>query len=148
MRAKRVLAGLTALVTAITGITAAAPAASAASLHDCPDLYLCFYFNSDFGGAHASYFYSDGDLGNELFRYGGTNGRGVQVKNNAASVVNNAEWTATVYFNSGCNGSVASQSFRPYSGGNLSATMKNNNASFRWPSGPVVFGDCANRDQD
>jgi hypothetical protein len=54
MRANRVLTGLTALVTAITGITAAAPAASAASLHGCPDLYLCFYFNSNFGGAFAS----------------------------------------------------------------------------------------------
>ncbi|MEV6638672.1 peptidase inhibitor family I36 protein [Amycolatopsis sp. NPDC051371] len=148
MHAKRVLIGLTAFVAAIAGTTVAAPAASAGTLHDCPDLFFCFYFNSNFGGAHATYAYSDGNLDNEVFRWGGTNGRGVQVKNNAASVVNNAEWTATVYYNSGCNGSVASQSFGPYSGGNFTATMKNNNASFKWPSGPVIFSDCANRDQD
>jgi peptidase inhibitor family I36 len=148
MRAKRVLTGLTALVAAVTGTTVAAPAASAADIRGCPDFSLCFYFNSDFGGARANYAYSDGNLDNEVFRWGGTNGRGVQVKNNAASVVNNAEWTATVYYNSGCNGSVASQSFGAYSGHDFTATMKNNNASFKWPSGPVVFSDCAQRDQD
>jgi len=99
---------------------------SSGRLHGCPDLYLCFYFNSNFEGALAN----------------------VQVKNNAASVVNNAGWTATVYYNSGCNGSVASQSFGMYGGANFTATMKNNNASFKWPSGPVVFSDCAKRDQD
>lgn len=148
MRAKRVLIGLTAFVAAITGTTVAAPAASAATLYGCPDLYLCFYFNSNFQGALANYAYSDGNLDNEVFRWGGTNGRGVQVKNNAASVINNAGWTATVYYNSGCNGSVASQSFGMYGGANFTATMKNNNASFKWPSGPVIFSDCANRDQD
>jgi hypothetical protein len=148
MRTKRVLTGLAACVAVITGTTMAAPAASAATLYGCPDLYLCFYFNSGFAGARADYTYSDGNLDNEVFRWGGTNGRGVQVKNNAASVINNAEWTATVYYNSGCNGTVASQSFGMYSGHNFTATMKNNNASFRWPSAPGMFSDCANRDQD
>lgn len=148
MRAKRVLSGLAVLVAAVGGTTLAAPAASAATLHGCPDFQFCFYFNSNFGGALANYAYSDGNLDNELFRWGGTNGRGVQVKNNAASVVNNAEWTATVYYNSGCNGSVASQSFGAYGGGNFNATMKNNNASFKWPAAPSIFSDCAQRDQD
>ncbi|MEV7041735.1 peptidase inhibitor family I36 protein [Amycolatopsis sp. NPDC051061] len=148
MRAKRVLTGLAAFAAAIAGTAIAAPAASAATQHGCPDLYFCFYFNSNYGGAFANYAYSDGNLDNELFRWGGSNGRGVVVKNNAASVFNNAEWAATVYYNSGCNGSVASQSFGAYSGGNFTATMKNNNASFKWPAGPVLFGDCANRDQD
>ncbi|MFI5593093.1 peptidase inhibitor family I36 protein [Amycolatopsis sp. NPDC051758] len=148
MRVKRVLTGLAASAAVITGTTVAAPAASAADLHGCPDFYLCFYFNSNFEGALANYAYSDGNLDNEVFRWGGTNGRGVQVKNNAASVINNAGWTATVYYNSGCNGSVASQSFGMYGGANFTPTMKNNNASFKWPSGPVVFSDCAKRDQD
>jgi hypothetical protein len=148
MRVKRVLTGLAASAAMITGTTVAAPAASAADLYGCPDFNLCFYFNSNFEGALANYPYSDGNLDNEVFRWGGTNGRGVQVKNNAASVINNEGWTATVYYNSGCNGSVASQSFGMYGGHNFTATMKNNNASFKWPSGPVVFSDCANRDQD
>lgn len=148
MRAKRVLTGLAALAAVLTGTSVAAPAASAADLYDCPDFSLCFYFNSNFQGALANYAYSDGNLDNEVFRWGGTNGRGVQVKNNAASVINNQGWTATVYYNSGCNGSVASQSFGMYGGANFNATMKNNNASFKWPSGPVVFSDCAKRDQD
>jgi len=131
---------------------AAAPAAQAATpaAPSCPSLYFCFYFNSNYGGAHADYLRSDGNLDNELFNKVGTtsNGLGVQVKNNAASAYNNWSYLATVYYNSGCNGSVASQSFGMYGGANFTATMKNNNASFKWPSGPVVFSDCAKRDQD
>lgn len=69
------------------------------------------------------------------------------MKNHAASVTNNWSYTATVYYNSGCNGSVASQSFAPYSSGNFNATMKNQNASFRWPGSAGASSDCANRDQ-
>lgn len=150
MRAKRVLTGLATFAAVITGTTVAAPAASAAGgpIEGCPFLYLCFYFNSSYGGAFASYFYSDGNLDNELFRWGGTNGRGVQVKNNAASVVNNTEWAVTIYYNSDCDGRVASQSFGAFSKGNLNSTMKNNNASFKWPSAPTAFSDCERRDQD
>jgi len=147
MRAKRVLIGVAATIAAITGSVVAAPPASAATLHGCPQTYFCFYFNSNFAGARADYFYSDGTLDNELFNKGGTNGRGVQVKNNAASAANNWSYYATVYYNSGCNGSIASQSFGAYGSGNFNATMKNNNASFRWPASFGAFRDCANRDQ-
>ncbi|WP_410614869.1 peptidase inhibitor family I36 protein [Amycolatopsis sp. lyj-109] len=133
---------------------AAAPAAQAATASQavsagCPGAYFCFYFNSNYGGAHADYLRSDGDLGNELFNKVGTssNGLNVQVKNNAASAYNNWSYLATVYYNSGCNGSVASQSFGPYSSGNFNSTMKNNNASFRWPTSFGEYFDCANRDQ-
>ncbi|WP_326959635.1 MULTISPECIES: peptidase inhibitor family I36 protein [unclassified Amycolatopsis] len=132
----------------------AAPAAQAATVSPaasaaCPSAYFCFYFNSGNAGAHGDYFYSDGNLGDELFNKVGTtsNGLGVQVKNHAASVTNNWSYTATVYYNSGCNGSVASQSFAPYSSGNFNATMKNQNASFRWPGSAGASSDCANRDQ-
>jgi hypothetical protein len=70
------------------------------------------------------------------------------VKNNAASAANNYAYYATVYFNSGCNGSIASQTFGAFSSGNFNSTMKNENASFKWPEGPVSTDrDCANRDQ-
>ncbi|MEU4806300.1 peptidase inhibitor family I36 protein [Actinosynnema sp. NPDC023587] len=149
MRAKRVLIGLTATLITITGSVLAAPAASAAVIEGCPELYLCFYFNSNFQGARADYLESDGNLDNEKFNKRGTNGNGlgVPVKNNAASVVNNWNELATVYYNSGCNGSVAKQSFGAYGKANLNATMKNENASFNWPNSSGVYKDCANRDQ-
>ena len=142
MRAKRILAGFVATVAVLTGSVLAAPAASAATIHGCPEVYFCFYYNSNFGGARADYLRSDGNLDNERF---GANGP--VVKNNAASAVNNWNYYATVYYNSGCNGSVASQTFGAYGSGNFNATMKNENASFKWPASYGVYKDCANRDQ-
>lgn len=149
MRVKRVLLGLTATVAAITGSAVAAPTASAATINGCPAAYFCFYFNSNFAGAHADYLLSDGNLDNETFNRVGTtsNGLGRVVKNNAASAVNNWSYYATVYYNSGCNGSVASQSIGAYSKANFTEPMKNDNASFKWPASSGVFADCANRDQ-
>lgn len=43
----------------------------------------------------------------------------------------NAGYYATVYYNSGCNGSFASQTFGAYASANFDATMKNENASFK-----------------
>jgi peptidase inhibitor family I36 len=139
--------GLAAAAAAITGSIVAAPAASAAPINGCPDFDFCFYFNSGYAGARADYVWSDATLDNELFNHGGANGQGVQVKNNAASAVNNYAFTAVVYFNSGCNGSHASQSFGAFSKNNFNATMKNNNASFKWLGGNPGDTDCANRDQ-
>lgn len=148
MRTKRVLIGLAAIIAASTGSVIAAPTASAAALHGCPDANFCFYFNSDWLGGRADYLLSDGNLDNEVFNKGGTNGRGLPVKNNAASVSNNWQYYATVYFNSGCNGSIASQTFGAFSAANFNATMKNENASFKWPASPFAGDkDCANRDQ-
>jgi hypothetical protein len=67
------------------------------------------------------------NLGDELFNKAGTTtkGLGVLVKNNAASAHNNWTFPATVFYNSGCNGSVASQTFGAYSSGNFNSTMKN-----------------------
>ncbi|GAB3431132.1 peptidase inhibitor family I36 protein [Actinophytocola sediminis] len=147
MHLKRMLIGFATVVAALTGIVVTAPAAAAAPIKGCPDAYFCFYFNSNHAGARADFLYSDGNLDNELFNKGGTNGRNVQVKNNAASVVNNWSYAATVYYNSGCNGSVASQSFGAYAASNFNATMKNENASFKWPGSFGAYADCANRDQ-
>lgn len=149
MRAKRAMTTLAVLTATITGSVLAAPAASAATINRCPEAYFCFFFNSNFQGAHADYLLSDGNLDNERFNKVGSTSNGLNdvVKNNAASVVNNWSYVATVYYNSGCNGSVASQSVGTYTSVNLNATMKNENASFKWPASSGTFSDCANRDQ-
>jgi hypothetical protein len=132
------------LVGTSTG-SVAAPATAAAAIEGCGDGYFCFYHNSDFEGARADYWYSDGDLGDETFDKGGTNGRGHVVKNDAAGAVNNWAYSATVYYNSGCNGSYATQTFAPHRGANFSAVMKNENASFKWLGGGGPFTDCDER---
>ncbi|ROP42447.1 peptidase inhibitor family I36 protein [Saccharothrix texasensis] len=149
MRVTRRLVGLAAVITTVIGSFAIAPTASAATIEGCREAYLCFYFNSNFEGARADYLLSDGDLDNEKFNNAGTDGNGFNyvVKNHAASVVNNWSYYATVYYNSGCNGSVASQSFGAYGKGNFTEPMKNDNASFKWPTSSGTFRDCANRDQ-
>ncbi|MFF1612286.1 peptidase inhibitor family I36 protein [Amycolatopsis sp. NPDC058278] len=140
------------LVLVAAGLTAA-PAAQATTASPeaptCTVAHFCFYFNSNYAGAYADYLKSDGNLDNETFNKVGTTNRGLGevVKNHAASVYNNWSYQATVYYNSGCNGSYASQSFAPYHSGNLNATMKNNNASFDWPSSYGEYSDCGLRDQ-
>lgn len=141
------VAGVAAAAALATAGLATAPAASAAVIHGCPEVYFCFYYNSNYEGAAAAYLLSDGNLENETFNRGGTTGRGKPVKNNAASAVNNWSYYATVYYNSGCNGSVASQTFGAYRSANFNATMKNENASFNWPTSSGAYRDCANRDQ-
>jgi hypothetical protein len=141
------VAAATTLMAAAAPAAQAAPAQPATVIHGCNAGYFCFYFNSKFAGARADYVDSDGNLDNETFTEGGSNGRGVQVKNNAASAVNNWAYYATVYYNSGCNGSFASQTFGAYSSANFDATMKNENASFKWPTSFGAYSDCADRDQ-
>ena len=75
-----------------SAVLAGAPAANASGTGTaCPSARVCFYFNSDFQGARADYANSDATMGNELFTDGpaGRNGWGVQVNNNAASLINN-----------------------------------------------------------
>lgn len=84
-----------------------APAANASgSGTACPSGRVCFYFNSDFQGARADYANSDAGMGNELFTDGpaGRNGWGVQVNNNAASLINNTYGYITIYDSPGCVG--------------------------------------------
>lgn len=147
MRGQRLVGGLAAATIAMIGSVVAAPAASAAPLRGCPDGYFCFYYNSYYAGARADYFLSDGNLANETFNKGGTSGQGRPVKNNAASAVNNWTYYAVVYYNSNCNGSVASQAYSGYSSANLSPELKNDNASFKWPGTPAGGSDCRDRDQ-
>lgn len=88
-------------------LLASAPAASASgSGTACPTNRFCFYFNSDFGGARADFANSDAGLGNELFTDGptGRSGWGVQVNNNAASVINHTGEYVQVHDATDCQG--------------------------------------------
>ena len=70
---------------------------------------------------------------------GAGNGKGLCVKNNAASVWNRSSKTVRVYFNSGYGGTY--QSFAAGAKANLNATLKNNNASHKF--GPFSSASAA-----
>ncbi|WP_410812164.1 peptidase inhibitor family I36 protein [Micromonospora sp. 067-2] len=135
---RRVPGILTVLVAALVGVAVAPGAASAADRDGgCDPGEFCYYYNSNQAG-------SVSDFTDSLDGYGTTQptcydfkgagaGRGLCVKNNAASVWNRTSKTVKVYFNSNFGG--ASQSFAAGAKGNLNATLKNNNASHELLSG-------------
>lgn len=103
---------LVALLAATTS-TAAVPRSASAnttrasaaptSAKDCPADAFCFFYNSGEAGSHVTLHASVSDLAGYTFTTPGA-GQGQRVKNNAASVVNNIDCTATVYFNSNYHG--------------------------------------------
>jgi hypothetical protein len=127
------VAGATLALAAPALVVAAQPAAAADRDGTCNDGEFCYYYNSDNAGSVSDFTSSIDDYGTtEPSCYdfkGAGNGKGVCVKNNAASVWNRTGKTVTVYFNSGYAGS--SQSFASGAKGNLNSTLKNNNASHR-----------------
>jgi hypothetical protein len=129
---KRVLCILAVVVSALTGATVVAGPASAAGRDGtCDSGEFCYYFNSDEAGSVSDFTTSLDDYGTTQptcydFKGAGA-GKGVCVKNNAASVWNRTSKTVRVYFNSNFAG--AHQDFAPGAKGNLDATLKNNNAS-------------------
>jgi surface antigen len=112
-------------------LATASPAYAAARDGHCDGGEFCYYYNSNEAG-------SVSDFGNSIGSYGTTqpscydfkgagNGKGVCVKNNAASVWNRTGKTVRVYFNSNFAG--AHQNIAAGAKANLNATLKNNNAS-------------------
>ncbi|OXM61596.1 peptidase inhibitor family I36 protein [Amycolatopsis vastitatis] len=116
-----------------TGMVATAGTAGATTTveNTCPNLYFCLYYNSNRGGAIATFFSRDANFADDHFAGSGA-GRGQVVKNNAASAQNNQTGLeAWVWFNSNFGGAhdvVLRSSWR-----NLTATY-NENASFDWHS--------------
>ncbi|BFU47606.1 SpoIID/LytB domain-containing protein [Krasilnikovia sp. MM14-A1004] len=129
---KRIPGVLAVLVAAFVG-AAVAPGAAHAADRDgsCDSGDFCYYFNSNQGGSVSDFTDSVDDYGAtqpSCYEFKGAGeGKGVCVKNNAASVWNRTGKTVRVYFNSGFNG--AHQDFDPGEKANLNATLKNNNAS-------------------
>jgi surface antigen len=109
----------------------ASPAFAADRDGTCDSGEFCYYYNSDQAGSVSDFTSSVSDLGaTEPTCYdfkGAGAGKGVCVKNNAASVWNRTSHTVRVYFNSNYGG--ASQDFAAGAKGNLNATLKNNEAS-------------------
>jgi murein DD-endopeptidase MepM/ murein hydrolase activator NlpD len=118
-------------------VAAAGPADAAARDGVCNSGEFCYYYNSGEVGSISDFTTSIDDYGSTQpscydFKGAGA-GKGLCVKNNAASVWNRTSKTVRVFFNSGYGG--AYQDFATGAKGNLNATLKNNNASHQ--IGPV-----------
>jgi peptidoglycan hydrolase-like amidase len=128
----RAVGVLAAVVSVFAGVTVlAGPAFAAGRDGNCDSGEFCYYYNSNEAGSVSDFTDSLDDYGTTQptcydFKGAGA-GKGVCVKNNAASVWNRTDKTVRVYFNSNFAG--ASQDFAPGAKGNLNATLKNNNAS-------------------
>jgi hypothetical protein len=121
-------------------VVLAGPASAAARDGKCDSGEFCYYYNSGEAGSISDFTGSLSDYGTTQpscydFKGAGA-GKGVCVKNNAASVWNRTSKTVRVYFNSGYAG--ASQDFAAGAKGNLNSTLKNNNASHQ--VGPSTTG--------
>jgi surface antigen len=112
-------------------LATASPASAAARDGVCDSGEFCYYYNSNEAGSISDFTTSIDDYGTtepSCYDFKGAGaGKGVCVKNNAASVWNRTSKTVVVYFNGYYGG--ASQSFAAGAKGNLNATLKNNNAS-------------------
>jgi hypothetical protein len=137
---RRVSGILAILVAALIGAAVAPGAASAAGRDGvCDSGEFCYYYNSNEAGSVSDFTDSQDDYGTTqptCYEFKGAGaGKGVCVKNNAASVWNRTSKTVRVYFNSNFGG--ATQDFAAGAKGNLNATLKNNNASHELLSGPT-----------
>ncbi|MFI5836627.1 peptidase inhibitor family I36 protein [Micromonospora sp. NPDC051300] len=132
MTIRRSLTTVGAALAMTTSILIVATPASAASRNGvCDSGEFCYYYNSDQAGSLSDFTTSIDDYGTTqptCYEFKGTgNGKGLCVKNNAASVWNRTNKTVRVYYNSNFAG--ATQDFASGAKGNLNATLKNNNAS-------------------
>src|SRR5690349_23491105 len=130
MNIRKSLAVVGAALAMTTSILSVASAASAAARDgDCDSGEFCYYFNSNQAGSISDFTGSIDDYGAtqpSCYEFKGEGaGKGLCVKNAAASVRNRTSHTVRVYFNSNYGG--ASQDFAPGASGNLNATLKNNN---------------------
>jgi murein DD-endopeptidase MepM/ murein hydrolase activator NlpD len=131
----KILTATTATI-ALGGAAAAlaAPASAAARNGVCESGEFCYYYNSNNAG-------SVSDFTGSLANYGTTqpscydfkgpgNGKGLCIKNEAASVWNRSSKTVRVYYNSNYGGTY--QDFKAGAKGNLNSSLKNQNASHQF----------------
>lgn len=94
---------------------------------------FCLYYNSNQAGSVSDFRASISDYGSSqpsCYDFKGSgNGKGVCVKNNAASVWNRTSSPVTVYYNSGYKG--ATQVIKAGVKANLNTTLKNDNAGHK-----------------
>lgn len=130
-------------------VVAAAPARAAERNGVCDSGEFCYYYNSDNAGSVSDFTGSLANYGSStpscyVFK-GPGNGRGLCVKNNAASVWNRSAKTVRVYYNSSYAG--AYQDFASGAKGNLNSTLKNNDASHLFNPGSTA-GQTPRNDYD
>ncbi|CNF46514.1 Peptidase family M23 [Mycobacterium tuberculosis] len=117
-----------------TAAALAAPASAAARNGVCESGEFCYYYNSnnagsvsDFTGSVANY----GTTQPSCYDFKGPgNGKGLCIKNEAASVWNRSSKTVRVYYNSNYGGTY--QDFKAGAKGNLNSSLKNQNASHQF----------------
>ena len=129
---KHITAIVATTVVALAGTVLVAGSASAASRDGtCNSGEFCYFYNSNQVGSVSDFTDSQDDYGAtqpSCYEFKGAGaGRGLCVKNHAASVWNRTGRTVRVYFNSNFAG--AHQDFAAGAKGNLNGTLKNNNAS-------------------
>ncbi|GAA2738288.1 SpoIID/LytB domain-containing protein [Actinocorallia aurantiaca] len=121
-------------------LATATPASAAARDGICDSGEFCYYYNSDHAGSLSDFTGSLDDYGTTQpscydFKGAGA-GKGLCIKNEAASAWNRSTKTVRVYYNSGYAGSY--QDFAPGAKTNLNTTLKNQNASHEFlASGPT-----------
>jgi len=125
------LTPLATFVMILAGVALPSSAQAAGRDGICNDGEFCYYYNSNQAGSISDFTGSIGDYGATqptCYEFRGTgNGKGVCVKNNAASVWNRSTKPVTVYYNSDYQGT--SQTIPAGGKANLIAALKNNNAS-------------------
>jgi murein DD-endopeptidase MepM/ murein hydrolase activator NlpD len=131
----RRLATIGIAVPLLTATMAAAPQVAQAAARDgvCDTGEFCLYYNSDQQGSVSDFAGSITDYGATqpscyVFNGAGA-GKGLCVKNHAASVWNRTSGPVTVYFNSNYAG--VNQSIAASAKANLNASLKNQNASHK-----------------
>jgi surface antigen len=119
------------LAGAAVGMTAAPAHAATARNGVCESGEFCYYYNSYEGGSLSDFTTSVGNYGTDpatCYVFKGTGaGKGLCIKNNAASVWNRTSKPVYVYYNSNYSG--ASQKIAAGTKANLNSTLKNNDAS-------------------
>lgn len=125
------LAPLATLAMILAGVALPSTAEAASRDGICDDGEFCYYYNSNEAGSVSDFTGSIGNYGATQptcyeFRGPGA-GKGICVKNNAASVYNRTSKPVTVYFNSDYLGT--SQTIPAGGKANLITALKNNNAS-------------------
>ncbi len=143
----RLLVALALFGTMLT-VNSPPPAQAASRDGICDAGEFCYYYNSFNEGSISDFSGSLADYGSSLptcyVFVGAGAGRGLCVKNAAASVWNRSNQTVRVYFNTGHAGS--HQDVSPGGRGNLNATLKNNNASHRLFNATLPPPDLLRRD--
>ena len=131
MTVKRRVGAVVAALTMCGSLVAGLAPSAAAAEHDsvCNSFEICFYYNSNLGGAKHDYRYRISNFAGYNFLSPGA-GAGQPVKNNAASARNyDGYFTARVYFNSGWSGPADDVNILSWR--NLGDTY-NDNASYAW----------------